>query len=73
MKNIKIITEILETNKSKLKPGSNLSNYVWDSMSQIKLITLLSDKNKKNINPQKLKNLKSVLDLDKFITDTIKK
>lgn len=73
MKNIKIIAEILETNKSKLKPNLNLSNYIWDSMSQIKLITLLSDKNKKNINPQKLKNLKSVLDLDKFITDVIKK
>lgn len=73
MKNIKIIAEILETNKSKLKPSLNLSEYVWDSMSQIKLITLLSEKNKKNINPQKLKNLKSVLDLDKFITNAIKK
>tara|TARA_B100002019_G_scaffold269979_1_gene263217 strand:+ start:1061 stop:1207 length:147 start_codon:yes stop_codon:yes gene_type:complete len=47
MINLNIISEILETKKNELKADAKLSDYVWDSMSQIKLISLLSSKYKK--------------------------
>ena len=73
MINLNIISEILETKKTKLKANAKLSDYVWDSMSQIKLISLLSSKYKKKVNIQKLKKIQSVTDLDKLISNSIKK
>ena len=40
MKNLKIISEVLETTKVKLKYNSKLEDFIWDSMSQIKLLTI---------------------------------
>ena len=48
MKNLKIISEVLETTKVKLKYNSKLEDFVWDSMSQIKLLTIINKKFKKN-------------------------
>ena len=73
MINLNIISEILETKKTKLKANGKLSDYVWDSMSQIKLISLLSSKYKKKVDIQKLKKIQSVTDLDKLISNSIKK
>jgi len=73
MKNLKIITEILEENKKNIKKEDKLNQYNWDSMAKINLITLINEKYKKNINIQKLQSLKNIEDLDKLIENTIKK
>ena len=73
MKNIKIISEILEENKKKIKKEDKLDQYNWDSMAKINLITLINEKYKKNINIQKLQSLRNIDDLDKLIENTIKK
>ena len=73
MKNLKIISEVLETTKVKLKYNSKLEDFVWDSMSQIKLLTIINKKFKKNVDLKKLKKIKMVNDLDKLINDTIAK
>ena len=73
MKNLKIISEILEENKKNIKKEDKLNQYNWDSMAKINLITLINEKYKKNINIQKLKSLKNIDDLDKLIENTIKK
>ena len=57
----------------KLKYNSKLEDFVWDSMSQIKLLTIINKKFKKNIDLKKLKKIKMVNDLDKLINDTIAK
>ena len=73
MKNLKIISEVLETTKVKLKYNSKLEDFVWDSMSQIKLLTIINKKFKKNVDLKKLKKIKMKNDLDKLINDTIAK
>jgi acyl carrier protein len=73
MKNLKIISEILEENKKKIKKEDKLDQYNWDSMAKINLITLINEKYKKNINIQKLQSLRNIDDLDKLIENTIKK
>lgn len=73
MKNIKIISRILEENKQNIEKEKKLDLYNWDSMAKINLITFISEKYKKNINTKKLQYLKTVSDLDKFIEDIIKK
>jgi len=73
MKNIDIIAEILETKKSKINKNSKLEEYIWDSMSQIKLLTYLSSKLKKQVNVEKIKKIKTILELDNFINSEKKK
>ena len=73
MKNIDIIAEILETKKSKINKNSKLEEYVWDSMSQIKLLTYLSSKLKKQVNVEKIKKIKTILELNNFINNKKKK
>lgn len=73
MKNIDIIAEILETKKSKINKNSKLEEYVWDSMSQIKLLTFLSSGLKKQVNVEKIKKIKTILELDNFINNEKKK
>ena len=74
LKNLKIIQKILnENNKKKLNTTKNLDDFTWDSMTMITVITILKDEYKKrNINVQKLRSLKSISDLDKFLSANIK-
>ena len=74
LKNLKLIQKILnEKNQKKLTSSRNLDDFIWDSMSMITVITILKDKyKKKNINVQKLRSLKSISDLDKFLTSNKK-
>jgi len=74
LKNIRLIQKILnEENKKKLVNSKNLDDFIWDSMSMIMVITILKDKyKKKNIDVKKLRSLKSVFELDKFLTSYIK-
>ena len=73
MKNTDLIAEILETKKSKINKNSKLEEYVWDSMSQIKLLTYLSSRLKKNVKVEKIKKIKTILELDNFISNEKKK
>jgi acyl carrier protein len=74
LKNIRLIQKILnEENKKKLVNSKNLDDFIWDSMSMIMVITILKDEyKKKNIDVKKLRSLKSVFELDKFLTSYIK-
>lgn len=73
LKNLKLIKQILnENNKTKLIGSKNLDDFTWDSMTMITVITILKDKyKKKNVNVQKLRSLKSLSDLDKFLTSNL--
>ena len=73
LKNLKLIKQILNVNnKTKLIGSKNLDDFIWDSMTMITVITILKDKyKKKNVNVQKLRSLKSLSDLDKFLTSNL--
>ena len=73
LKNLKLIKQILnENNKTKLIGSKNLDDFTWNSMTMITVITILKDKyKKKNVNVQKLRSLKSLSDLDKFLTSNL--
>lgn len=62
-----------DVNKIIKKENMELENYNWDSVTVINLITNVSDKYKKNIEPQKLKKIKTFKDLDNFLINLIKK
>ena len=73
MKNIKLIASIIKIKKlNGIKPGKNLSDFNWDSMAMISLISIFDEKFKKKINPDKIRNLRTIGDLDKFITQNSK-
>jgi acyl carrier protein len=73
MKNIEIISEILEENKKNIEKTNKLNQYNWDSMAKINLITVINEKYNKNINIKKMQSLKTIHDLDQLIEETIKK
>lgn len=68
MKNSKEISQLLNINQKKIKPQDSLYKYTWDSMAMISLISLLEKKSKKKININKMRDLQTVVDLDKFIS-----
>lgn len=74
MKHITLIQKLLnEKNKKKLEGKKNLDQFIWDSMTMITLISILREKyNKKNINLEKMRSLKTISDLDNFINSYIK-
>ncbi len=74
MKHITLIQKLLnEKNKKKLEGKKNLDEFIWDSMTMITLISMLREKyNKKNINLEKMRSLKTISDLDNFINSYIK-
>ena len=78
IKYLKIIEKSFELKKKDVnkiikKENMELENYNWDSVTVINLITNVSDKYKKNIEPQKLKKIKTFKDLDNFLVNLIKK
>ena len=78
IKYLNIIEKSFELKKKNLnkiikKENMELENYNWDSVTVINLITNVSDKFKKNIEPQKLKKIKTFKDLDNFLINLIKK
>ena len=66
MKNIDEIQKILEVKKKNFLDKSLLEDYNWDSLSMLNLISLLSKF--KKIKAQDLLKLKTIKDLDKFIS-----
>lgn len=73
MKNIKILSTVLEKRAEKLSSKDKLANYNWDSMAKINLISLLNSKYKKNINLKKMQSAKTIGDLDRLIEITLNK
>lgn len=69
MKNKKLIEQLLNSRDKKIKSTESLHKYTWDSMAMISLIGIIEKKNKKKINLEKLKKLKSIGDLDKFVSE----
>ena len=72
---IKKSFELKKKDLDKITKDENieLENYNWDSLTVINLITLVSDKYKKNIKPDKLKKLKTFKNLDNFLNKLISK
>lgn len=69
MKNTKLIASVLNTKKTKeIKPERDLHDFTWDSMAMITLISIFDEKFKKKIKPDKIRTLKTIGDLDKFIS-----
>ena len=73
MKNTKIITSILNVGKKNiLNDKKKLSEFNWDSMAMIGLISIIDEKYKKKITPKEIRVLKTISDLDNLITKKIK-
>ena len=49
-----------------------LSEFNWDSMAMIGLISIMDEKYKKKITPKEIRVLKTISDLDNLITKKIK-
>ena len=75
MKNKEIIFKILNIKKKdKSINGEKLLGYFeWDSTTMIALISLIEEKYSKILDASKLRFLKTLDDLDKLITKTLKK
>ena len=75
MKNKEIIFKIFNIKKNKkiVNKKKYLEDFNWDSMTMIALISLIDEKYNKNIPANKLRSLKTLNDLDKLITLTLKK
>ena len=66
------IFNIKKINKS-INGKKLLADFAWDSMTMIALISLIEEKYSKILNASKLRFLKTLDDLDKLITKTLKK
>ena len=78
IKNLELIKKSFELKKKdieKIKNNENtkLENFNWDSIVVINLISYVSDKYNKNIQPEKLKKIKTFKDLDIFLSKLISK
>ena len=75
MKNKEIVFKIFYIKKKdKSINGEKLLGYFeWDSTTMIALISLIEEKYSKIIDASKLRFLKTLDDLDKLITKTLKK
>jgi acyl carrier protein len=72
MKHKNLIANSFNENEKKINEKKLLSEYNWDSMTKISLITAINKKYKKNIDYRKFNNLKTFEDLDKLISKTLK-
>ena len=71
-KNKKIISTILNNRIINLKKKKKLDDFNWDSMAMLELISILDEKFNKKISPNEIRKLKTLIDLDKFITKKTK-
>ena len=75
MKNKEIIFKIFNIKKKdkSINGEKLLGDYEWDSTTMIALISLIEEKYSKILDATKLRFLKTLDDLDKLITKTLKK
>ena len=75
MKNKEIIFKIFNIKKKdkSINGEKLLGDFEWDSKTMIALISLIEEKYSKILDASKLRFLKTLDDLDKLITKTLKK
>ena len=78
IKNLDLIKKSFDLKKKdieKIKKNENtkLENFKWDSIVIINLISNVSDKYNKNIQPEKLQKTKTFKDLDNLLSKLILK
>ena len=75
MKNKEIIFKIFNIKKKNksINEKKLLRDFDWDSLAMIDLISLIGEKYGKILEGDKLRSLKTLDDLDKLITKTLKK
>ena len=75
MKNKEIIFKIFNIKKKdkSINGEKLLGDFEWDSTTMIALISLIEEKYSKILDASKLRLLKTLDDLDKLITKTLKK
>lgn len=72
LKNKDIIFELLDLGQdSQLNLDSLLTDHGWDSLSAVMLMTFFSDEYDKEIDPDSLEEIKTLEDLDKFISKNV--
>ena len=72
MKNRKIIQEVLEDcDLSEVSISDNLDDLGFDSLSSVNLMSVMSNDYDIEIDPDEIEKLKSVEDLDNFISDKL--
>jgi acyl carrier protein len=71
-KNKKIMTTILDDKKLNFAKTKNLNDLNWDSMAMLGLISIIDEQFNKKINPNDIRKLKTLGDLDAFITKKTK-
>lgn len=72
MKHKKLIAKSFKEKLSEIESNKNVSDFVWDSLTKITLITEVNKKYKKNLDYKKFDKIKIFSQLDKLIEDTIK-
>jgi acyl carrier protein len=72
MEHINLIAKSFKVKSSKISPSGKVSEYEWDSLTKITLITEFNKKYKKNIDFRKFEKIKTFGELDKLIQTTVK-
>lgn len=73
LENKDIIHQIMNLDEdSELNSDSLVSDFGWDSLSAVMLMTFFSDEYDKEINPEYLEDIETIGDLDKFISQNVK-
>ena len=73
MKHINIISKSFDLNKKKIKDSEKVDKFIWDSMTKIKLISIVNEKFSKTIDHTKLEKIVYFRDIDNLIEKTIRK
>ena len=76
LKNVNIIAEVLELNSDeveKISSDTELSDFNWDSLAMVNLITYISETYNVEIEFDSFDNILNFGQLDSFITEVINK
>jgi len=73
MKHLNIISKSFDLDKRKIKAQNKVEKFNWDSMTKIRLISLVNEKFSKSIDHTKFNKIVNFKDIDDLIEITIKK
>lgn len=71
-KNKKIMSTIFDDTKLNFTKTKNLNDLNWDSMAMLGLISIIDEQFNNKVNPNDIRKLKTLGDLDAFITKKTK-
>ncbi|MDC1153782.1 phosphopantetheine-binding protein [Candidatus Pelagibacter sp.] len=72
MKHKKLIAKCFREKANKINPDHKLDKLMWDSLTKITLIAEFNKKFKKNLNFNKFEKLKTFIELNDLIEQTLK-